>query len=153
PPCIERAVLRRGHEPGARIVGNAPFGPSLERCDESILRELLRSADVAREACEAGDDLGLLDAPDRVDHLVSIGSRHGSQLEQLRPSPQARAYLSAAATEPFGELGPAHIDEHVEAKQGTGYHDEARNERPISMTAPIACSARRTSGGARSPGR
>src|SRR5262249_10508514 len=53
PPCIERAVLRRGHEPGARIVGNAPFGPSLERCDESILRELLRSADVAREAREA----------------------------------------------------------------------------------------------------
>src|SRR5262249_39934489 len=97
PPRIKCAVLRRSHKPGARILRDALLGPSLKCRDQSILRELLRNTDIAREAHEAGDDLRLLDAPDRIDRLVGIGSRHGPRLEQLRPEPQARSYSSAAA--------------------------------------------------------
>ena len=44
PQQVDRAVLRRGHEPGARVVRHARLGPLLERGDESVLRELLGEA-------------------------------------------------------------------------------------------------------------
>jgi hypothetical protein len=49
PPRIERSVLRRSHKPGARIVRDALLGPSLKRRNQSVLRELLRYSDIARE--------------------------------------------------------------------------------------------------------
>ena len=55
---IDRAMLRRGHEPGAWIVRDARLRPLLERGDERVLRELLGQADVAHDAREAGDEPG-----------------------------------------------------------------------------------------------
>ena len=73
---VDGAMLRRGHEPGARVVRHARLGPPLERRHEGVLREILRRADVARHPCQAGDELGRLDPPHRVDRAVSVGRRH-----------------------------------------------------------------------------
>ena len=51
-------MLRRGHEPGARVVRDARLRPLLERGDERVLREILGQADVAHDAREAGDEPG-----------------------------------------------------------------------------------------------
>ena len=72
---VDRAVLRRGHEPGARVVRDARLGPLLERGDERVLRQLLGEADVAHDPREAGDQPGGLDPPDRVDRAVRVGAR------------------------------------------------------------------------------
>jgi hypothetical protein len=53
---VDRAVLRSGHEPSARIVRDARFRPLLERGDESVLREFLGEADIAHDPRETGDD-------------------------------------------------------------------------------------------------
>ena len=100
---VERAVLRGRHQPGGGIVGNASFRPALERGDQRILRQLFGDADVARDARNAGDDLRLLDAPDRLDRLVRVGS-HGSRLEQLACVSQAR--LRAALRPPTLAAAP-----------------------------------------------
>ena len=47
PQHVDRAVLRRRHEPRSRVVGNTGARPLLERGDQRVLRELLREADVA----------------------------------------------------------------------------------------------------------
>jgi hypothetical protein len=51
----------------------------LERRDQRILGELLGNADVAHHAREPGDQLGLLDAEDRLDSAMCIGRRHGDR--------------------------------------------------------------------------
>src|SRR2546421_10092540 len=89
---VDRAVLRRGHEPGAWVVRDARLGPLFERGDESVLRELLGKADVAHNAREAGDDSGRLNPPDRVDRAMRVSSRHGypsHHLQSARASPGA----------------------------------------------------------------
>ena len=53
---VDRAMLRGGHEPGARIVRDARLRPLLERGDERVLRELLGEADVAHDPREPGDE-------------------------------------------------------------------------------------------------
>src|SRR5947208_9114185 len=72
---VDGAPLRGGHQPGARVVGNARLGPPLERGDQRVLRQVLRQADVARHAREPGDEPGRLDAPYRVDGAVRVGRR------------------------------------------------------------------------------
>jgi hypothetical protein len=76
---VDRPVLCRGHEPGARVVRDARLRPPFERRDESVLREVLGKTDVAHHPGEAGDEPGRLDSPDRVDRAMGIGSRHGSR--------------------------------------------------------------------------
>src|SRR5258708_14596784 len=73
---INRAMLRRGHEPGAGIVGDARLRPSLERGDERVLRELLGETDVANDACETGAESGRFDPKDRLDSAMRSGRRH-----------------------------------------------------------------------------
>jgi len=73
---VDGAPLRGGHQPGARVVGNARLGPPLERGDQRVLRQVLRQADVARQAREPGDEPGRLDAPHRVDGAMRVGRRH-----------------------------------------------------------------------------
>jgi hypothetical protein len=75
--AVDGAMLRGGHEPGAGIIGDARLGPLFECGDESVLREFLGKADVAKHARETGDDAGRFDAPDGVDGAVGIGSCHG----------------------------------------------------------------------------
>ena len=86
PPAqaVDGAMLGGGHEPGARLVRDARLRPLLERGDERVLRQLLGEADVAHHAREAGDELGLLDAEDRVDGAMGIGSRHGYRYHHPR---------------------------------------------------------------------
>ena len=91
-------MFRRGHQPGARVAGNARLRPLLERRDQRILCEVFRDPDVANDAREAGDEPGRLDSPDRVDGAMGIGSRHRHRShhlvfkrrkrEQARPRPR-----------------------------------------------------------------
>ena len=49
---VDGAVLRGGHQPGARVVRDARLRPLLERGDERVLRQLLGEADVAHDPRE-----------------------------------------------------------------------------------------------------
>ncbi len=82
--AIDSAMLRGGHQPGARIVGDAGGGPLLKSGDKSILREFFGEPDVAHDAREAGDDPGGLDPPDRFDGAMCVGSRHGYRSHHVR---------------------------------------------------------------------
>ncbi len=64
---VDCAMLRGGHEPGARIARDAGLRPLLKRGDQRVLREFLGDADIAHDAREAGDEPRRLDPPDRVD--------------------------------------------------------------------------------------
>ena len=72
---VDRAMLRRRHQPGARLLRHARGGPLLERGNESVLRELLGRPDVADETSQPGDEPGRLDPPDRFDRAVRFGRR------------------------------------------------------------------------------
>ena len=93
PQPVDRAMLRGGHEPGARVVRGAGGRPPLECGDERVLRKLLGKTDVAHHPRETGDELRLLYPPDRVDRAMRIGSRHGCRLEHLHPRVQAETRL------------------------------------------------------------
>jgi hypothetical protein len=71
PQLIERAVLRSRHQPRARVVGDSGRGPSLERAQECLLRELLGEPDLRQHAREARDDLGRFHAPHRLDRALN----------------------------------------------------------------------------------
>ena len=49
---VDRAMLRGGHQPGARVVRDARLRPLLERGDERVLRQVLGQADVAHHPRE-----------------------------------------------------------------------------------------------------
>ena len=84
---VDRAMLGGSHEPRPRPFRDAGPRPLLERCYERLLRKLLGNADIAHHAGEAGDELCLLDAKDRIYGAVGVGSRHGYRLTHL-PSPR-----------------------------------------------------------------
>ncbi len=80
--AVERAMLRGGHEPGARVVGNAARGPGFERRHQRVLRELLGGADVAHHPRHTGDDARRFDPVDGLDGLqcpARGGVRHEGQ--------------------------------------------------------------------------
>src|SRR3979490_1906 len=87
---IDCAVLRRSHQPGARVVRDARLRPLLERGDESVLRQLLGMADVTHDPRETRDDPGGLNPPDCVNHAMCIGSRHGYRSHHLYPASASR---------------------------------------------------------------
>ena len=98
---IDGAMFRGGHQPGARLVGNARLGPLLECGDEGVLRQLLGNTDVTHEARQAGDEPCLLDPPDRVDGAMCIDGRHGHRSQHLRPtaaSPRRRHFFPISST-------------------------------------------------------
>ena len=95
---VDRAMLRGGHEPGARVVRDARLRPLLERGDERVLRQLLGQPDVAHDPREAGDEPGRLDPPDRVDRAMGVGSRHGYRSEHRPPSAQVTASPTPSST-------------------------------------------------------
>ena len=76
---VDRPTFADGHEPGARIIRHAGFRPLLERGEQRVLREIFGQPDVADDTGESGNELRGLDAPDRVDGTMDVGSRHGSQ--------------------------------------------------------------------------
>ena len=73
---VDRAMLRRLHEPGAGLGRNALVRPLLECRHERFLRKLLGLADVAHHAREAGDELRPLDAKYRFDCGMRRRLRH-----------------------------------------------------------------------------
>jgi hypothetical protein len=75
---VDRAVLGRGHEPGARVVRDARLGPRLERREERLLGQVLGEADVAHHARQPGDQPARLDPPDGVYRTVRVAPRHRS---------------------------------------------------------------------------
>ena len=98
PHEVDRAVLRRGHQPGARVVRDARPRPRLERGDQRLLRQVLREPDVAHHAGQSGDDPGRLHPPDGVDRTMRVGRAHSAPVLLLglsraaaRPARAARA--------------------------------------------------------------
>ncbi len=87
--AVDRAVLCRGHEPGARIVGNACLGPPLERGDERLLCEVFGQPDIAHDAHEAADEPGRLDPPDSLDRRARGCLAHRRPRRRLIPSAAA----------------------------------------------------------------
>ncbi len=81
---IDGAVLGGGHQPRARIAGNALGRPLLERGHERILGQVFGETEIAHDAGEAGDEPRRFDTPDRVDRLMGFGSRHGYRSHHLR---------------------------------------------------------------------
>ena len=73
---IDGTMLGGGHQPGARVVGDARLRPLFERGDESVLRQVLGHADIAHDPRQPGDEPGRLDPPDGVDGAMGVGSRH-----------------------------------------------------------------------------
>ena len=80
---VDAAALRRRHEPRARLLRDARFGPALERCDERLLREVLRQSDVPNQARESRDERGRFDPPDRLDGAMDVGSPQGGEDDTL----------------------------------------------------------------------
>ena len=91
PQEIDGAMLRGGHEPGARVVRDARLRPLLERGDQRILRQVLGQTDVAHDPRQTGDEPGRLDPPDRVDGAMGVGSRHGYRSHHLQSVGASRA--------------------------------------------------------------
>ena len=56
PESIESAMLRGGHQPGARVRWYALNGPDLERSHECIACQLFREPDVMSHASDCGDE-------------------------------------------------------------------------------------------------
>jgi hypothetical protein len=73
---VDGAMLRRRHEPGARLLRDARRGPLLERSHESILCKIFGEADVANDSRETRDEPRRLDAPHRIDRAAGICNRH-----------------------------------------------------------------------------
>ena len=70
PQRIDRAPLRRRHQPGPGSVRDAGLGPDFEGRYERFLRQLLGEADIAGDASDRGDEACGLDRPLRLDRLV-----------------------------------------------------------------------------------
>jgi hypothetical protein len=79
-------MLRRPHEPGARLLGHASGGPLLERGNEGVLGQLFSRADVTDEASQPGDEPGRLDPPDRFDRAMCFDGYTERSFTRLRAS-------------------------------------------------------------------
>ena len=55
---VDRAMFRSGHEPGTRVIRDTRLRPPLQRDHQSVLRQVLRHADVAHDPSQPGDELG-----------------------------------------------------------------------------------------------
>jgi hypothetical protein len=56
--CVDGTAFGRRHQPGTGIARDAFAGPLRKRRNERILRDFFRSADVAYDARDAGDQFG-----------------------------------------------------------------------------------------------
>ena len=65
--AVDRAVARRGHEPGARVVRRAVARPPLGGDRERLLSGLLGEVEVAEEADQAREDTPPLVAEDLLE--------------------------------------------------------------------------------------
>lgn len=72
PRVVERAVLRRGHEPSPGPLRHALRRPALQRRHERVLGELLGDADVAHDAGEPRDEARRLLPEDGGDGALRI---------------------------------------------------------------------------------
>ena len=77
--AIDRPVLGRAHEPGARVVRDARLRPLLESGNERLLRQVLGDTDVAHDPRQAGDQTRRLDPPNGIDRTVDIARRHADR--------------------------------------------------------------------------
>jgi hypothetical protein len=84
---IDGAAFGGCGEPCAGIIGDARLRPLFQGGEEGFLCEIFGQADVAGEACEAGDDARSLDAPYSFDgameDLMWIGSGHCYRSHQI----------------------------------------------------------------------
>ena len=74
---IDGMMLGGDHEPRAGFIGNAGFGPLLERGDERALRKILGETHIADEARKTRDESGGFDPPDCINGAMDIGKGHG----------------------------------------------------------------------------
>ncbi len=69
---IDRASLRRRHQPCAGIVRETFLRPNFEGSHERILRELLGNTDIVSDASNRGDEAGGFDLPHGLNRLSYI---------------------------------------------------------------------------------
>ena len=110
---VDRPELRGGHQPGARVVGDAGPRPPLERRDQRVLGEVLRQPDVADDPGQAGDQPGGLDPPDGLDRPVGRRLRHA--IRAPRSASRSRCSCSRSSgvsciAEVLGLEDPADLD-------------------------------------------
>src|SRR5260370_4926392 len=77
-----------GHEPCARVIGDADLRPLLKRDNKSILCEFLGQTHIAHDPRETGDDFCRLNPPDCLNCTMCIGINH-NYLSHYHPSPRA----------------------------------------------------------------
>src|ERR1700732_3979593 len=69
---IDGTSLCRRHQPCSGIFGDTFFGPPLKGCNERLLREYLRNADIAGDAGNHSDEPRRLDLPPLLDRPGDI---------------------------------------------------------------------------------
>jgi hypothetical protein len=87
---IEAAALGGGHEPRARIVGNARHRPLVESHQQGILRQLFGETNIADEPREPRDKTRGFDAIDGLDGAVGFSTGHAAK----RANPNGRRKAS-----------------------------------------------------------
>ena len=90
--AVDRAVARRGHEPGARVVGRPVARPALGGDRERLLGGFLGELEVAEEADQAGEDAAPLVAEDLLE------DRYHSTTGRTSTAPPRRAAGMRAAS-------------------------------------------------------
>ena len=108
---VDRTMLGRGHQPGARVSRHSRLGPLLEGRHERVVRQIFRHANIADHARQPGNELRRLDSPDCVDCLMCFRSRHDS----IRPSgvPRCKRQWHETTKSPSGKH-EAHEEETLE---------------------------------------
>ncbi len=80
---VDGAIFGSGHQPGARIIGNARLRPLFQGGHQSILSQVFGHTDIAHNSGQTGDEPRRLDPPDCVDGSMCIGSCHSHRSHHL----------------------------------------------------------------------
>jgi hypothetical protein len=94
---IDRSMLCRGHQPGARVGGDSRLRPPLQRGEERILGEVFRHADVPDSPSQRCDEAGRFDSPYGLDGAVGRFDGHATNRSPAGGGRKARSTAPAAA--------------------------------------------------------
>ena len=96
---INRPMLRRRHQPSARIIRHARLRPLLQRSNQCVLRQILRNAHVAHHPRKPGNNPRRFDPPNRVNRAMYFGSAHSQRSHHVRSCRRKQAERAEPPTE------------------------------------------------------
>jgi len=102
---VDGAMFRRGHQPGARILGDARFRPLLKSGNQCVLCEFLGNPNVAYDSSQPGNYAGRLDSPNGFDSVMRLGSCHSYRSQHVHGFYATSARLRMPAQFCSAELG------------------------------------------------